>query len=103
MITNEFRKKEDLDKKRISPLTILLVFILISLGISFHINNVLSVNRLVVENNELYKRLDKIREENENLKNEIEKLSSFQRILPLAQKLGLEYNKEKINYFEVEK
>ena len=63
----------------------------------------LTVNKLVVENNALYKKLEKIKEENENLKNEIEKLSSLQRILPLAEKLGLEYNKEKINYFEIEK
>jgi len=103
MITDELRKKENNEKKRISPLSIILAFILISLVITFHINNVLTVNKLVVENNDLYKKLEKIREENENLKNEIEKLSSLQRILPLAEKLGLEYNKEKINYFEIEK
>lgn len=103
MITDELRKKENNERKRISPLSIILAFILISLVITFHINNVLTVNRLVVENNALYKKLEKIKEENENLKNEIEKLSSLQRILPLAEKLGLEYNKEKINYFEIEK
>jgi len=103
MITDELRKKENNERQRISPLSIILAFILISLVITFHINNVLTVNRLVVENNALYKKLEKIKEENENLKNEIEKLSSLQRILPLAEKLGLEYNKEKINYFEIEK
>lgn len=84
-------------------MTVILAFVIISVGISFHINNVLTVNKLVVENDLLQKKLLKAKDQNENLRNEIEKLSSIQRILPLAKELGLEYNNEKINYYKIEK
>ncbi len=102
-MTEQDYKAEETKSRRISPLTVILAFLIISIGISFHINNVLTVNKLVVENDTLRKKLSKIREQNDNLKNEIEKLSSVQRIMPLAKELGLEYNNEKINYFSVEK
>jgi cell division protein FtsL len=96
-------KKDENRSRRISPLTVIFAFVIISVGISFHINNVLTVNKLVVENDTLRKKLTKMKEQNENLVNEIEKLSSIQRIMPLAKELGLEYNNEKINYYEVQK
>jgi cell division protein FtsL len=96
-------KKDENRSRRISPLTVIFAFVIISVGISFHINNVLTVNKLVVENDSLQKKLTKMKEQNENLLNEIEKLSSIQRIMPLAKELGLEYNNEKINYYEVKK
>ena len=96
-------KKNDNKNRRISPLTVIFAFVIIAIGISFHINNVLTVNKLVVENDKLLKQLSKIKEQNETLRNEIEKLSSIQRIMPLAKELGLEYNNEKINYYEVKK
>jgi cell division protein FtsL len=102
METEENRKEEN-KNRRISPLTVILAFVIISVGISFHINNVLTVNKLVVENDLLQKKLLKAKDQNENLRNEIEKLSSIQRILPLAKELGLEYNNEKINYYKIEK
>lgn len=96
-------KKDENRNRRVSPLTVIFAFVIISIGISFHINNVLTVNKLVVENDALSKKLSKVKEQNENLRNEIEKLSSIQRIMPLAKELGLEYNNEKINYFQVDK
>ena len=96
-------KKDENRSRRISPLTVIFAFVIISVGISFHINNVLTVNKLVVENDALQNKLAKMKEQNENLRNEIEKLSSIQRIMPLAKELGLEYNNEKINYYEVKK
>ncbi len=96
-------KKDENRNRRVSPLTVIFAFVIISIGISFHINNVLTVNKLVVENDALNKKLSKVKEQNENLRNEIEKLSSIQRIMPLAKELGLEYNNEKINYFQIDK
>jgi cell division protein FtsL len=101
--TNEFAGSRSEKSKRFSPLSILFIFIIIAIGITVHVNNTLTVNDLVAKNDELVKRLDKIRDSNESLKNDIEKLSSLQKILPLAESMGLEYNKNEIKYFEVQK
>jgi len=84
----------------ISPLTILLILVIISVGIIIHINDVLTVNALVIQNDELKKKLNKLEGSNESLQNEIEKLTSLQRIVLMAKELGLEYNKDVIKYFE---
>jgi len=100
---NNTYKMEGKTKRIVSPLKVIFVFIIVAIIITFHINNVLVVNRLVVENDVLQAKLSKLEEQNYSLSNDIERLSSIQRILPLARELGLETSTGENNYFEIKK
>jgi cell division protein FtsL len=90
-------------KRRVSPLKAVFIFIVVAVIITFHINNILTVNTLVIENDILQKKLSKIEEQNYNLSKDIERLSSIQRILSLAKEIGLETSTEESKYFEIKK
>jgi cell division protein FtsL len=100
---NNKYKTEEKTGRRVSPLKAIFIFIIVAIIITFHINNVLTVNTLVVENDILQKKLSKLEEQNYALSNDIERLSSIQRILPLAKEIGLETSTEESNYFEIKK
>ena len=90
-------------RRRLSPLKTIFIFVIVAIIITFHINNVLTVNKLVVENDVLQKKLSKLEEQNYTLRNDIERLSSIQRISPLAKEIGLVTSTEENNYFEIKK
>jgi cell division protein FtsL len=99
----ESAKTKKGEQKNISPWTIIIILIIVSIGITFHIYQVLTVNAFVIKNDELKKRFNKVQMVNESLKNEIESLASLQRILPQAKELGLEYNRDEIKYLDIDK
>jgi cell division protein FtsL len=101
MENNKYKEGEA--KRRLSPLKTIFIFVIVAIIITFHINNVLTVNKLVVENDILQKKLSKLEEQNYTLRNEIERLSSIQRISPIAREIGLITSTEKNNYFEIKK
>ena len=100
---NNKYKTEGKTERRVSPLKTIFIFVIIAIIITFHINNILTVNKLVIENSILQKELSKLEEQNYALRNDIERLSSIQRILPLAKEIGLETSTEENNYFEIKK
>jgi len=100
---NNKYKTEGETERRISPLKAIFIFMIVGIIITFHINNVLTVNKLVIENDILQKKLSKLEEQNYALSNDIERLSSIQRISTLAKEMGLQTTTEENNYFEIKK
>jgi cell division protein FtsL len=96
------RKKGTEQTGKISTLYIVFLIVIAAMGITVHINNVLTVNDMVIKNEEMKKKLNKIHDLNESLRTEVEKLSGPQRIIPLAKDLGLESNRDGVLYLDNE-
>lgn len=79
-------------KKNISVFNILIAFVLVAASIGFYINNVVLFNTDIKKNKDLKEKLDNVGQTNLKFKNEIEKLTSFERIKNLAaEKLNMVY------------
>lgn len=78
--------------KNISVFYVLVTFILIAASIGFYINNIVLFNSNIKKNKDLKERIENIEQTNLKFKNEIEKLTSFERIKNLAyDKLNMVY------------
>ena len=82
-----------------------MIMLFISAGIIvFFVNNIISVNGLVVENNNIHTEINKTVTINNNLQTEIERLTNFDNIRNTAvSKLGLQYPLTKPKKITVEK
>jgi len=79
-------------KKNISVFNILIAFVLVAASVGFYINNVVLFNTDIKKNKDLKEKLDNVGQTNLKFKNEIEKLTSFERIKNLAaEKLNMVY------------
>ncbi len=79
-------------KKNISVFNILIAFVLVAASVGFYINNVVLFNTDIKKNKDLKERLDNVGQTNLKFRNEIEKLTSFERIKTLAaEKLNMVY------------
>jgi hypothetical protein len=83
----------------------LMIMLFISAGIIvFFVNNIISVNALVVENSNIHTEINKSVTVNNNLQTEIERLTNFDNIKNTAvSKLGLEYPVTKPKKITVQK
>ncbi len=79
-------------KKNISVFNILIAFAFVAASVGFYINNVVLFNTDIKKNKDLKEKLDNVGQTNLKFKNEIEKLTSFERIKNLAaEKLNMVY------------
>lgn len=96
------RKNKSNPRKRLSLIkTTLIIFLGTSLGVLV-INNILTINSLVKEIDALSKTYRTIKSTNEFLVAEINKKSTYERIMPLAQReLGMFIQKTPPEWFEL--
>lgn len=79
-------------QKKISIFYFLIMLIITSVILVIYINNIIVVNNLLTSNNDLREEIRKHIQENEMLRADIEKMSSYDRINSLAsEKFGLTY------------
>lgn len=80
------------------------MFFIVAGVIVFFVNNIISVNALVVDNNNIQMEINKNVTVNNNLQTEIERLTNFDNIKNTAvSKLGLQYPVTKPKKITVEK
>ncbi len=86
--------------KRFSIFNVLIALIVIAVITGFFINNIININQLSSGNNELRKNLSDLTNSNDEMKTEIEKLITFDKINYIAgEKLKMKYSE---NSFEKE-
>jgi cell division protein FtsB len=94
-------------KKNISVFYVLISLLLIAGSLGFAINNVIQFNSDIKKNKELKERIENIGQTNLKFRNEIEKLTSFERIKNLAaEKLNMIYSDsavDKSNLIKIKK
>ena len=79
--------------KRFSIFNVLIALIVIAVITGCFINNIININRLSAANNELRKNLSDLTNSNDEMKTEIEKLITFDKINSLAgEKLKMKYS-----------
>ena len=71
-------------KRKISIFQLLIFLFVLSAVVVFYINNIIAVNQLIGKNNELKESINKVVQSNYSLRIEIERLSSYDRIKPVA-------------------
>ena len=95
------RSKNNDEKKkkfRISIFYVLLSLFLIAIVIVIYINNIIAVNQLAVQTNEIKSELNSVKQTNDFLRTEMEKLKSYERIKMIsAEKLNLTYSDTSID------
>lgn len=93
---------EETGKKKLSVLYVLISFILLAVIMLVYINNIIYVNRVSAESMKLREDIDKVKNTNDFLRTEIEKLTSFERINMLAkEKFNMRYSDSAIIRTEV--
>lgn len=93
---------EETGKKKLSVLYVLISFILLAVVMLVYINNIIYVNRVSAESMKLREDIDKVKNTNDFLRTEIEKLTSFERINMLAkEKFNMRYSDSAIIRNEV--
>lgn len=91
-------------EKKISLFNFLLVLFLSAGVLVFFVNNIIAVNNLAVENNGLHFEINKSINANNGLQTEIERLSTFDNIKPVAvDKLNLKLSSAKPKKITVSK
>jgi cell division protein FtsL len=70
--------------KRISIFYILVAFFLFAFVIVIYINNIIEVNNLAVDSNNVREEINKVKQTNDFLRTEVERLSSYERIRKIA-------------------
>ena len=92
---NSFKRNRAVKRRKRSHFNLVFVIFTVSLLIVFYIWNKITVDRLVVEMNDLQNQYQKITNSSEILRAEINKKSSLERISKLAiEQLGLMHPKE---------
>jgi cell division protein FtsL len=90
--------REKYYKRRISIFNFLIVLIVTSILVIFYISNIIYVNEIASENLDIKNDINKVKQTNDLLGTEIEKLSNYERIRSLAsEKFGLALRQEAIN------
>jgi cell division protein FtsB len=94
--------EEKKSKVKISIFYALLSLTLIAVLTVFYINNIIASNRLSVENNKLKDEVNGVKQTNDFLMTEVEKLSSFERIkITAGEKLDMVYSDSVIDESKV--
>lgn len=88
-------------KHRRSPFGKILLLIGVSFLIVFYVWNKITVNRLLVEVNDLENQYQKLQTSNDLLRAEINRKASLERVATMAGKIGLVYPKQQPVWFEV--
>lgn len=84
---------EEKQKVKISVFYALLSLTLIAILIVFYINNIIASNNLSVQTNKLKSEINDVKQTNDFLMTEVEKLSSFERIKRVAEeRLNMVYS-----------
>jgi cell division protein FtsL len=84
-------------KKKISIFYFLIFLIINSIILVAYISNIIYVNQLLSDNNNLKEEIKKHVQENDMLRTEAEKLSSFERVKTIAsEKFNLSYKENSI-------
>lgn len=98
---NKNHKNDKPLKRRISIFQLLIFLFILSGVIVFYINNIIAVNQLIGKNNELKEAINKSVQSNYSLQIEIERLSSYDRIKPIAaEKFNLKLSDTVLNSSE---
>jgi cell division protein FtsL len=93
---------EETGKKKVSILYVLISFILLAVVMLIYINNIIHVNQVSAVSMKLREDIDKVKNTNDFLRTEIEKLTSFDRINGLAkEKFNMRYSDSAIIRDEV--
>ena len=91
-------KEENKKKFRISIFYVLVSLFLMAIVIVIYINNIIAVNQLAVQTNEIKGELNSVKQTNDFLRTEMEKLTSYERIKMIsAEKLNLTYSDTSID------
>jgi cell division protein FtsL len=101
---NEFapRGNRAIAKKRRSPLVRILLLMLVSLVVVFYVWNKITVNALNVEVHDLGVRYQQLQSANDELRAEINKKASIERIGTAAARIGLIYPKQQPIWFDAD-
>jgi len=91
-------------KKRISLFNLMVVLFIMAAIIVFFVNNIILVNQLVMSNSDMQNEISKYVVQNRALQAEIERLSNFDNIKPVAiDKLKLEFSHNRPKKITVQK
>ena len=88
-------------KGRRSPLSKILLLLAVSGLIVFYVWNKITVNKLVVDVNDLENQYQKLQSANDVLRAEINRKASLERVAAMAGKIGLIYPTQQPVWFEV--
>ena len=88
-------------KRNRSPLMRIILLLTVSLLIVFYVWNKITVNRLLVEVNDLDNQYQKLQNSNDLLRAEINRKASLERVAAIAGKIGLIYPTQQPVWFEV--
>jgi hypothetical protein len=87
----------------VSTFSIILTLFGLGIAIVLYINNILAVNQLAVEREQLSRRLQEIRNLNQELQSDISRKAALERIGTVAsEKLGLRYPTEQAVLFDID-
>ena len=102
--TNEFARRNNraIPRKRHSTLLRIVLLMTASLVIVFYVWNKITVNRLLVEVNDLNSQYQKLLTDNDLLRAEINRKASIDRIATVAARLGLVYPKQQPTWFDAD-
>ena len=91
-------------KKRISLFNLMVALFIMAGVIVFFVNNIIVVNQLVMSNSELQNEINKSIVHNNGLQTEIERLSNFDNIKPVAvDKLNLSFSQNRPKKITIQK
>jgi cell division protein FtsL len=91
-------------KKRLSLFNLMVALLIMAAVIVFFVNNIIAVNNLVLENSNIEAEINKSVTLNNGLQTEIERLSNFDNIKPVAvDKLKLSFSKNRPKKIEISK
>ena len=95
-----FNKKQS--RRKVSPFTIILILLGGAVASVLYIGNILAVGRLMAQNNQLQMKHRQILNGQDLLKAQIDRLSSLERIQPIARdQLGLQNSKQLPVWIEI--
>lgn len=78
--------------RKISIFYVLVAFFVFAFVIVIYINNIIEVNNLAVDSNNVREEINKVKQTNDFLRTEAERLSSYERIRKIAsENLGMVY------------
>jgi cell division protein FtsL len=81
---NKNQTNDKTSKRKISIFQLLIFLFILSGSVVFYINNIIAVNQLIGKNNDLKEAINKTVQANYTYQIEIERLSSYDRIKPIA-------------------
>lgn len=91
-------------RRKVSTFNLIAVLLSLGLAIVVYVNNIITINRLVVEVDQLQKRYGEIQNINATLRAEVNKKAAWERIGTVAgEQLGLRYPSEQPAWIDIDR